>query len=286
MYSNCSSSPVKTTTRPSRASCTHAPSCLIRPSAVRLIGIESGRTDRSRPPTRSGSARSGSGRCGTDVGRVPQVAGAYGIDAVASLELGLRAVLAEVAVEVLLAGEVRAPRRVPHGAVVECAEHCRAVRVGGRLHAIVRIVAAERATDRHRRLARDPAGVRRRPHDLPRVVAATAAADVDDVDAMGVDRLGRLLRRPVGLAVGEEQTVVGVLAVLDDQPLAASSDGSGSRRTRRCASPTAGPGRRRCCWRPACTPARRRRDRPRRSALAPCSRARPTRCQPTMAGSR
>ena len=106
---------------------------------------------------------------------------------------------------------------MPHRAVVDRAEHQRSGRVRRRLHAVV---ASNRTSDRDRRLAGDPAGVRRRPHHLPRRVTAATLANVDDVDAVGVLRLRRLLGGPVGRAVGEQQDVVGVLAVLHQQPLA------------------------------------------------------------------
>ena len=150
------------------------------------------------------------------VGGVPQVSEAAGADAVAGLQgVGGRR-LAEVPVEVLLTGQVRAPRRVAHGAVVERAEDDRAGRVLRRLE---EGVAGGGTGEGDGGGAGDAAGETGRPLDPP---GAVHLLDLDDRDAVGGEGLGRLGRRPVGDAVGEEQAVVGVLVVLDDQAVGAA----------------------------------------------------------------
>ncbi len=129
----------------------------------------------------------------------------------------------EVAVEVLLAGEVRAPRRDAVRAVVDGAERRPPLGVGGRPQSGMARrgpVEADRGPGGH------PAGVAGRPDDGPAVVDER---DLDDRHAVGGLGLGDLLRRPRRHAADVEQAVVGVLVVHRQE---AAAGGRGARRER------------------------------------------------------
>ena len=139
----------------------------------------------------------------------------------------------EEVVEVLFAGEIRAPRREAHCAVVDRPEH---VGPGWVLEGLQPVIAGRRAADLHRRLTRDAARVLGVLDHIPvaalgvRREAATVLGtlamplDFDDRDAVGVHRLAGLLRVPVGDAVGKEQPIVRVLVVLRQQAVPRAVD--------------------------------------------------------------
>jgi hypothetical protein len=118
----------------------------------------------------------------------------------------------EVVGEVLLAGEVRAPRRDAAGAVGQRAEDAAAVGIGGGAQ---QRVSRRRAAHRDRRARRDAASEPARPHDPPGVALAL---DLDHRDAVRRLRLPHLLGAPRLHAVGVQQAVVGVLVVHHQQP--------------------------------------------------------------------
>src|SRR5688572_4816619 len=126
------------------------------------------------------------------VGRVPQVAEARGGNAITTLERGLGAGLAKVAIEVLFACQVSAPGRVAHRAVVQGAEHASPAGVGAGLQARV---ARGWAAHLDRGLTGDAARVDRGTNDPPAGLAsspesATCVArvldDLDDADAVRI----------------------------------------------------------------------------------------------------
>jgi hypothetical protein len=142
---------------------------------------------------------------------VPAVAPAVLADAPAALVRGGLVGAAEVAGEVLLAGEVGAPGRHARGAVVEGAERQPPGRVGRRLH---HRVAGRRPADRERRVRREAPRVARRPHRLPAVALEPHLADRDAVRGLA---LLHLLGGPRLHAAGVQQAVVGVLVVHHEQ---------------------------------------------------------------------
>ena len=144
----------------------------------------------------------------------PAIAGAAGADAIAPHRLVAAidtAGGAEVTVEVLFTGEIRAPGREAVGAVVQRAEHTRAAGVGLGLH---QRVAGGRAADLHRRVAGDAAVVLRVEDDLPLVAVLT---DVDHRGAVRVLRLQHLVGGPRGHEVGAEQVLVVAVLVVHHQ---------------------------------------------------------------------
>ncbi len=150
----------------------------------------------------------------------PAVAAVLRLDAVTLVACGQREVgiaRREVAVEILLAGQIGAPGRAPVAAVVPGAERGRAGGVGGGLH---EVVPARGPGDLHRRVGGDTAVVRRILDDPP---GAVLLRDLDDGDA--VARLA--LAHVVGglgfprLAVGEHDVEVHVLVVHGEDVLVA-----------------------------------------------------------------
>jgi len=145
------------------------------------------------------------------VGQVPVVAEADLVDAITLLLRGCGprgAGRAEVAVPVLLAGQIGAPRGVTHRAVVERA----AGRAVGRER---RVVLTDRTTEVDRGVAVHPPvelGV-----DLP-PGAVGRLLDGDDGHAVGVEGLGDLLGGHRGGTLGVEHDRVDVLVVEHEQP--------------------------------------------------------------------
>ena len=164
MYSNLSSSPMYTATRPSCATNGLAPSCAKRPSAVRLTGARVGSRGSisTIQPKRNGSvgvlrqvearidgfpartanapstcASAGATRRCTDRRRCAPCS---------SVEV------AEIVLDVFFGRQVRAPRRLAAGAVAERAERPHAVGIGLRAH---QRSAARRAADVDRRFGSD-----------------------------------------------------------------------------------------------------------------------------------
>ena len=109
----------------------------------------------------------------------------------------------EVAVEVLLGGDVGAPGRDAAGAVVDRAEHLRAGRIGAGLQAVV---AGGRAGDLHLGVGGDAAVVGRVRHDLP------FAVDLADLD----DRVAVRRHLDVDLLLGERRGLDDLLSLLLD----------------------------------------------------------------------
>ena len=130
------------------------------------------------------------------------IAGAAGADAIAPHRLVAAidtAGGAEVTVEVLFTGEIRAPGREAVGAVVQGAEHAGAAGVGLGLH---QRVAGGRAADLHWRVAGDAAVGLRVEDDLPLVAVLT---DVDHRGAVRGLRLQNLVGGPRGHGAGAAQ---------------------------------------------------------------------------------
>ena len=135
----------------------------------------------------------------------------------------------EEPVEVLFAGQIGAPRRKSHRAVVDGSETQFARRVFRGLQALV---SRRRPSDPDRRLSRDATGIPRVAHDLPLavlvgpsppspvVIAILAALDFDDRHAVCVERLLGLFCRPRRNPVGKQEALVGVLVVLRQQAMA------------------------------------------------------------------
>jgi hypothetical protein len=119
----------------------------------------------------------------------------------------------EVEGEVLLAGEVGAPRRLAARAVVQGAEDGAARRIRRCPH---QRMARGGPAHGHRRERREAARKSARPHDLP---AAVLQFDLDDRHAVGGLRLPHLLGTPRLHAVGVQQAVVGVLMVHREQAM-------------------------------------------------------------------
>jgi hypothetical protein len=212
----------------------------MRPSAVRLTGLEAGRegVDLDHPAE---AVR----LVGVDIGvearvdQMPAIAEAGGRDAITRLaadDVGLLVLevgadrgaaggRAEVAVPVLLAGQVGAPGRAAIGAIVQGAQHLGATGVGGRAH---QRMSRRRALQRHGRVAMDAAVVGRLLDMRPRPVGGPP--DMDHADAMRGLRLARHLQRerrePVGRAGGGGDGVeilgVDVLVVHDQQAFVAA----------------------------------------------------------------
>ena len=189
MYSNLSSSPMYTATRPSCAMNGLAPSCAKRPSAVRLTGARVGSRGSisTIQPKRNGSVGV-RGRSKRAIDRFPRVQRVrlphapaamrfddVRIDVAARLEL---LEIAEVVLDVFLGGQIRAPRRLAAGAIAERAERAHAVRIGLRPQ---QRRAARRAADVDRRFRRDAPVEARVLDHLP---AAADARDLDDGHAL------------------------------------------------------------------------------------------------------
>ncbi len=189
-----------------------AASCLKRPSAVRLRGVECGSygSSSTTQPKRVRLVRL-LRRVEPLVEPLPLAPGGAGADAVA-LVGGGRAV-GEVLVEVLLAGQDRAPRGGAAGAVVEGAEHLPAGRVGGRLQ---QVAAGGRAGELED-AGGGEAAVQPVPGDGRQLAAAALLLHDDDGHAVGgpgdLDLLaGRVLR----VVAAEHERLVAVLVVRDE----------------------------------------------------------------------
>ncbi len=152
---------------------------------------------------------------------VAQAAAGIGADAITALQRREHAAgrigVAEVAVEILLAGEEGAPRRPAGAAVVEHAQHLAAGGVGRGLH---QVVAGARALQRHRRVAVDAPVVRRRLHVLPAAVGR--APHVRHRGTVTGLALACLLvgegQQPIGSIGARSEEILGIdVLVVDDQ---------------------------------------------------------------------
>ena len=112
---------------------------------------------------------------------------------------------------VLLAGEIRPPRRPAIGAAVVGAEHLAA---GGIRSGAHRRRTRRRSGDRAWRIGGDPARVFRRPDDFP---TTGLQAHLDHRDADGGLRLAHLLGAPGPGAVGEQQPIVEIFVIHREQ---------------------------------------------------------------------
>ena len=186
----------------------------------RRVGVE--RVELDHPAEAVGLVRIVGGDDKALVVRGPVVA--VPADAVGGLErrvlrlVGLLGpVDAEVAVEVLLAGQVGVPRGVAVRTVVDGAQQ----RAGGRIgRGLQQPVTGRGPGYGHRRVGRDPP-VPGRAHNLPG--AAGAACHFDDADTVRVLGLEHHLRRPIsfgrhGRRAGVQVALVGVLHVTTSRP--------------------------------------------------------------------
>jgi len=141
---------------------------------------------------------------------VPAVAEPVGANAVALLACGRRPAVMKAFVEILLAAEVRPPRRHPERTVVQRAEDLAPLRISlsAQQH-----VPGGRSGQGDRRARRDAARVARRAQDFP---GAIPAAYLDHRQTMRVLRLEDLFARPGLHAIRKQQALIGVLMV-DDQ---------------------------------------------------------------------
>ena len=155
------------------------------------------------------------------VGDVPAVTETRGGESVARFmrRRGQGRAGAKIAVEVLLTGEIGAPRGVAVGTVVQGAEDFHAARIGGSPH---QRMARGRTGDAARRVAGDPPVEAGRAPHFPAAVARRL--HVNDVDAVAGllrahhvagDRSGRIVRRR-GDVMDERR--IDVFAVRDEQP--------------------------------------------------------------------
>ena len=128
----------------------------------------------------------------------------------------------EVVVEVLFTGQIGAPGRHAHGAVVQCAEHLGAAWIAGGSHAQV---TGQRAADGHGRHGTDAPMQARTGYPLP--LTRGIPSNFQHTDAMGGLLLAHLVHRalaPAILQLGERQTIgmqggVDVLVVDDQQTM-------------------------------------------------------------------
>ncbi|MNL21603.1 hypothetical protein D3C87_1429040 [compost metagenome] len=124
-----------------------------------------------------------------------------------SVELLFGIAAAEAIGEVLFAGQESAPRRLAVGAVLECAEHGCALRIGAGFE---QVVPGGRAAQLDRRITVDASVVTRVLDELPVTVFASHFNHRHPLASQGfVHILGRLRHA----SVGEEVAVVGVFVV-------------------------------------------------------------------------
>ena len=139
---------------------------------------------------------------------MPAVAEPALVDAVALLERGHRPrPVDEVAVEVLLAGQVRAPGRDAAGAIVHGAERGEAGGIGGRSQ---QGMSREGPAQANGCVGGEAAAVAGRAHHPP---AAAVQSHLDHGDAMRGLALGHLGGGPGLHAPGMEEAIVGVLMI-------------------------------------------------------------------------
>ena len=122
----------------------------------------------------------------------------------------------EVAVEVLLAGQIGAPRRAAVAAVVPGAKRADAHRIGLGLE---QVVAGGRSGDLHRRVGRDAAVERRILHDLPFAVRLRDFHDGDAVGRLALAHVVRVLRlHRIAHAIGDRSVGIFVVDRQDAAP--------------------------------------------------------------------